>query len=370
MKKIITGISLIFFSSLSYTQNIGFGTTTPQSLVHIKGYTDATQLLIDANNTQNNTNPLMRFRNGAGRDLVHFSSDDSTNIFIGINTGKLNNAKLYSDLKGKHNIFIGRNAGAANTDGYANTTVGSFSLQTNSLGNYNAALGIGALQNNTTGSVNTAVGYAALYSNTIGTNNTGLGYYTEVSANNLFNVTVIGNSAIVNASNKVVIGGNFAGMVIGGYAGWSNLSDGRFKQNIHDNVPGLDFILNLRPVTYTIDLQKLDEHIMQLMPDSLKQARMKLKDYSKANEEEHTGFIAQEVEALADSLGYKFDGINKPQNVTDNYSIVYSQFIMPLVKAVQEQEHIIQDQNNRINRQQQLIEQMSIELRSIKEKLK
>ena len=58
--------------------------------------------------------------------------------------------------------------------------------------------------------------------------------------------------------------------------------------------------------------------------------------YNRSESIVQTGFIAQEVEKTAQALGYNFDGVNAPQNVTDTYSISYSQFIMPLVKAVQE----------------------------------
>ncbi|MBS3777137.1 MAG: tail fiber domain-containing protein, partial [Bacteroidales bacterium] len=41
--------------------------------------------------------------------------------------------------------------------------------------------------------------------------------------------------------------------------GWSNFSDGRFKTNITPDVPGLEFILKLKPVTFNWDLQALEE---------------------------------------------------------------------------------------------------------------
>jgi hypothetical protein len=128
-------------------------------------------------------------------------------------------------------------------------------------------------------------------------------------------------------------------MVIGGYAGWSNLSDGRFKEDIRENVPGLSFINELRPVTYWIDSDKLQRHITSQMPDSLARRFLPTPD-QRANDENfiHTGFIAQEVEALAKRIGYNFDGVNTPKNPTDNYSIAYSQFVPSLVKAIQEQQ--------------------------------
>ena len=206
MKKFIFFIAFVFLTFFIHAQNTGIGTITPEGRLHVKGNSDASQLIVDANSVQANTNSLFRLRNASGRDLLTLHSDDSTNVFLGTNTGKLNSAMLYSDVKGKHNIFIGRNVGTNNTNGYVNTAVGGLALSTNSLGYHNAAFGASALQNNTTGTVNTAVGYAALFSNTTGTNNTAVGYYADVLSNNLFNATAIGYNAKVSASNCLVLG--------------------------------------------------------------------------------------------------------------------------------------------------------------------
>ncbi len=58
----------------------------------------------------------------------------------------------------------------------------------------------------------------------------------------------------VNASNVVEIG-NSSVTNIGGTVGWTVYSDGRFKKNIQPNVPGLSFITQLTPVTYTFDVR-------------------------------------------------------------------------------------------------------------------
>jgi hypothetical protein len=73
----------------------------------------------------------------------------------------------------------------------------------------------------------------------------------------------IGNTATVNASNKVVIG-NSSVTSIGGYANWSNFSDGRFKRNVKEDVPGLAFITKLRPVTYTLDVDAINDFIQKI----------------------------------------------------------------------------------------------------------
>ena len=244
---------------------------------------------------------------------------------------------LYFNTTGGANTATGYRALYFNTAGENNIAIGNQAVYNNIGGNMNIGLGYYTLFNNSGGNENTAVGNWTLKSNTTGSDNTALGYYADVSSGTLTNAMALGYGATVNASNKVVIGSNTVGMVIGGYAPWSNLSDGRFKENVKEDVPGLKFITKLHPVTYTINTQKLEEHIMQNMPDDIKAARKQTPEqYAKAKSKIQTGFVAQEVEKTAKEIGYNFDGVNAPQNETDNYSIAYSQFVVPLVKAVQE----------------------------------
>lgn len=268
---------------------------------------------------------------------------------------------------GASNSGFGHNTLLNITSGNYNSAFGARALRENTTGNYNSGFGTNALINNNSGYNNTAVGITCLGQNTTGYDNTGIGMYNlinnttgylnsalgsgaDVSIGTLTNAIVMGGNAVVNASDKVVIGVNHPSMVIGGYANWSNLSDGRFKENVKENVPGLDFITRLRPVTYTINNKKLDEHVMQNMSEDLRARKMQnAESYAAAAQKIQTGFIAQEVEKTAKELGYAFDGINAPKNNTDNYSIAYSQFIMPLVKAVQEQQQMIKDLKQEIS---------------------
>jgi hypothetical protein len=51
----------------------------------------------------------------------------------------------------------------------------------------------------------------------------------------------------------------------------------------------------------------------------------------------YSGFSAQQVDSVAKSVGYNFAGVVRPQNdTTDTYGLSYSDFVVPLVKAVQE----------------------------------
>lgn len=255
-------------------------------------------------------------------------------------SGKYNTANgfqaLYTNTIGEENTASGFQVLYANTTGNYNTAIGSNALGSNTSGNYNSAYGKSAMQLNTTGQYNTSIGNTSLLSNTTGSYNTAIGYYSDVNAGTYSNSSAIGNVSIITASNQVRIG-NGSITSIGGQVGWSTLSDGRFKENVKEEVPGLLFINQLRPVTYHYNFKKFDEYIMKSMPDSLKAKRMQTNEtYQAASANTYTGFIAQEVEATAQKVGYNFSGVDNPKNEGDTYSLRYAEFVVPLVKSVQE----------------------------------
>ena len=100
--------------------------------------------------------------------------------------------------------------------------------------------------------------------------------------------------------------------------------------------------MKLRPVTYTVNEEKLNEALgnnhsaVNTDPDALR-----------------TGFIAQEVESAATNLGYEFSGVDKPKHDADFYSLRYAEFVVPLVKAIQEQQAIIAELQNELNKLRQ-----------------
>ncbi len=161
--------------TFSTNGKVGIGTTSPAARLHIKGTSNGSQLIIDAGASQTNSQPLIRLRYSAGFDLMHIHSDDSTNIFIGVHSGEMNDTTFLS-WDGTRNTFIGCHAGADNSHGWENTAVGSFSLANNTSGALNTAVGYNALTSNTTAWSNTAIGNSALEFNTTGQGNTGCGF--------------------------------------------------------------------------------------------------------------------------------------------------------------------------------------------------
>lgn len=222
---------------------------------------------------------------------------------------------------GNYNTASGYASLYPNTTGYYNTANGAYSLYSNTTGYLNTASGASSLDSNTTGSQNTASGYSAGDTNTTGNYNTFVGASSDAAANNLTNATAIGNGAIVNASNKVRIG-NASVTVIEGQVAWSYPSDVRLKEAIRDLELGLDFVLGLRPVAFQM---------------------------KRGNGRTDMGFLAQDIETLIGD-GYNLVGIG--QDAERTLSLRATDLLAPLVKAVQEQQELIENQRVQIQAQQ------------------
>jgi hypothetical protein len=180
-----------------------------------------------------------------------------------------------------------------------------------------------------------------------------LGYNAGVSSGVLTNATAIGYQATVNASNKIRLGDATVTKVEGPVA--YTISDGRFKNNISEtDVKGLEFIKRLRPVVYNFDTKRFEAFLTQNMPDNIRRKYMD-KDFSSSTAIRQSGFIAQEVEKAAQEIGYNFNGVHAPDNSNDNYSLAYSQFVVPLVKGMQEQQQMIEQQQQQIDELKKLV---------------
>jgi galactitol-specific phosphotransferase system IIB component len=253
----------------------------------------------------------------------------------------------------------------ANTAGSLNTAVGSSALGMNTTAHFNTAFGAGALPWLASGNGNTAVGTSALANITFGINNTAIGYNSFQTSLDIGNSTAIGADAQILLSNQVQIGGATV-QLIGGSVAWSIVSDGRFKNISEEEVKGLDFITRLKPVIYNFDTQKYEEFLLKNLPKEKRDEIMSKKDYSQSKAVVHSGFIAQEVEKAAEESGFDFNGVHHPENENDNYSIAYSLFTVPLVKAVQELNEKNEKQQILINTLLNETEHLKAELEAIK----
>ncbi len=285
-------------------------------------------------------------------------------------TGSENTATGYRAMEennGSFNVADGYYALRQN-QGDFNTALGYMSMFTNSSGNGNTAVGKSSLFNSIDGWDNTAIGADALSSINNGDYNTALGSRaTFNSPNGINNTLSLGYNANVTASNAARVG-NANVTNIGGQVGWSTLSDGRFKENVEGDVPGIKFIQKLRPVTYNYNLASYNKHSgFDIETDTLMSEQSKrdwLEQQAKSEAITYTGFIAQEVEQAANEMNYNFSGVVKPQNDADHYAIRYAEFVVPLVKATQEQQDELESLKSEIAELKVLVSQLTSSERS------
>jgi trimeric autotransporter adhesin len=266
-----------------------------------------------------------------GRHALFNNSIGTGNTAVGAET-------LFNNTTGNNNVALGFNSLYYNTVASGNTAAGVNAQYFAALG-ANTGIGGNALMNTTASMYNTAVGYNSGSRYNMGYNNTMVGANCDISRSDLYNCVAIGQDVTCTDVSQVRIG-NLATYSIGGYASWTVISDGRMKKEIKEKVIGLDFIMKLRPVTYQLDLNALNNH--------LNKGTKKIADSTSARviaqkgQKRYTGFIAQEVESAAKLANYNFSGLEKPGNDNSTYGLRYDEFISPMIKALQEQQQILQ----------------------------
>lgn len=257
------------------------------------------------------------------------------NVFLGVNTlkkittGICNTALGYNTLQdnqtGHENVAIGYEALYSNSAGSQNIAIGAYCSEKLVNGNDNTAIGMGAMLNATTGNNNTAIGYRALHTNTNYSNCTGLG----------------ANSA-VTASNQVQIGDT--NVTVYAQTAVQTRSDARDKVEIQDTVLGLDFIKKLTPRQFKMNSREL------YFEQGKQRDFTATNDGSKAGKRFHQGFVAQEVKKVIEEMNVDFAGYqdHKINGGEDVLSLGYTEFIAPIVKAIQQQQHIIEQLQQRV----------------------
>ena len=283
----------------------------------------------------------------------------SANLFAGTGVSTAGNdnaifgANAGSGNTGLYNVIIGANAAVSKAAGDLNTIIGWYAGKfassagntfagaqagENTTGGPNTFIGEKAGRFTTTGTLNVFVGNSSAITNTIGDKSTIIGYGADMSSPALGNATAIGYQTIVNASNKVRLGNSLV-TVIEGQVAFTAASDRRFKKDIRDINEGLDFIKKLRPVSYL-----------------MKEGDNRL----------NWGFIAQDIESL---LGTNHAVLTIGGDSLRSLGLRYTDFVAPMVKAIQEQQKMIdslQAQVNEKNKKITELESSKSELESLK----
>lgn len=212
MKNLFKLLFLITAAGSAQTvTNLGTGTTTiGERNVHIGNNAGSSAVVND-----NNDNVYVGFQAGMA------DTNGDHNVFVGSNAGKSNtggqrnvavgSAAGTNITSGSENVVIGLNSGSQLTTTAGNTFVGNRAGQV-STSNYNSFYGSSAGINNTTGSYNCFFGYGAGSTGTIGTANTCLGTNAgNAVAASGSNVYVGYETGSHNANKDNVMIGAFAG---------------------------------------------------------------------------------------------------------------------------------------------------------------
>jgi len=255
---------------------------------------------------------------------------------------------------GIYNVMLGGEAGDAMTDADGNVALGWRSLTSNTLGHGSTAVGAQCLfsQNygSSTNAYNTCVGHSAGYtistgvSNTLvgglagdnfatGNSNVIMGYNSDTAASDTSQIIVLGTGVTSQAANNFTFGfGATDSNIAFGATSITAPSDVRLKEDIQDEKIGLDFIKDLRPVTFRWKKAKdIDPEMRTHDPDS---------DERVMNGKYNHGFIAQEVKQVIDSYSDIKDGFDMwSADPTDGRQRIGEASLMPImVKAIQELE--------------------------------
>ena len=235
-----------------------------------------------------------------------------------------------STLNASRNVAVGANSLQSVTTGIQNTGVGFYAASGLTTGDYNFGLGSNSIQYTTTGSGNIGIGRSAGDTITTGSFNTLIGYNTDVSSSSASNQIAMGYEVTSVGNNNFTFGNSGTDSNIAfGATSITAPSDVRLKEDIQDEEVGLDFINDLRPVTFQWKKEKDIPSDMKAYKEGSEERTM--------NGKYNHGFIAQEVKEVIDNHNLKEGFDMWAEDEADGRQRVAPNALMSvMVKAVQE----------------------------------
>ena len=252
-----------------------------------------------------------------GHDNVAIGPSSLQNLVTGTDNIAIGSFSAYSQTGNFDTIAIGRDALRFCTD-YANIAIGTNSLRTLVTGFNNCAVGRYSFSNTTSGSGNTGFGFLSGQAFVSGSNNTFIGYSTgDATLLNGSNNTLIGYDAepsTSTANNQITLGNASISTLRCAVTSITSLSDERDKDEITELSAGIDFINDIKPVSF-------------IWKDRNEEGKQGIKD---------SGFTAQNLKevqekySLSEELKLVYD--ENPEKLEASYG----RLIPVLVKAIQE----------------------------------
>jgi len=243
------------------------------------------------------------FNTAIGRSALRLCTSGSSNVAIGLSAGDVHTT-------GNNNVFIGESTGKYNTTGAENTYVGWYA------GNHGGV-------NMTTGSHNTYIG--------MGCSGSAVSNIAEI---------VLGRAVNGAGSKTFTVGVSYSAThrrtldLTSSATSFTNPSDLRLKENITDSSVGLNFINDLRPITYTWKARKD-------VPTDMSQYKENSTVPCAGTGKTNYGFIAQEVKATIDNHSVANGQAIHSQDPDGTQHLSPAELVPMLVKALQEADNKI-----------------------------
>jgi hypothetical protein len=292
-------------------------------------------------------NPVFTFNTVLGSDaLKGYTVTGTTNIGNNVAVGY---KALINGRTPSNNTAVGVEAMLNCISCSNNVAIGYLALTASATGVQNVGIGSSASAALTSGALNTSAGTGSLGGVTTGSFNTAIGFLAYPTGN-FSNSIVIGYFRNVSADNQVRFG-NTSVTSIGGQVAWTALSDGRAKSDVREDVPGLELIKKLEPVTYHVDRNWVEK--MEQM-DEVKNAFHL--PATQADKVRHTGLKAQMLKKAIAETGLESDIVDAPENEDGVYGVRYELLVVPLVKTIQEQQQKIAVVQKMIQEMQQQLQ--------------
>jgi hypothetical protein len=275
-----------------------------------------------------------------GHNALVVNSTGASNTAVGVealdaNTTASNNTAvgrqaLSANTTGNSNVAIGYQSLDANTTAGGNTAIGTYAGTANTTGDSNTFFGYEAGDKVTTGTSNVAMGHRSMGTLTTGSSNTVVGQGANTSASGASSQIVLGQGVTGNANSSFCFGtGSSDSAISNGATSITAPSDIRLKEDIQDEVVGLNFINELRPVTFLWKKAKDVPPEMKAYSDSEERVM---------NGKYNHGFVAQEVKEAIDNNPDIKEGFDMwSEDDADGRQRIGEAALMPImVKAVQE----------------------------------
>jgi hypothetical protein len=298
------------------------------------------------------------------------AANNDYSIFLDASSGS---AVFRGNIYADNGYFKGDITGASGTfSGVLAATSGSFS-GTITAGNSSV---IGDWKVDSEGTLGTGLGLSGtyLFANAASGNGVSFGVYTNKSifAWQGFSAASSTPLTFVNSAPQISSGGgvrindafvpsadntyslgytNNRWQIVRSAGGVSTTSDVRTKKDIADSALGLNFIKDLRPVSYKfISGGKIykDNAVKEIVDGVIIEPEL----IDRPGERTHWGFLAQNVKeaidksGVEDFAGWQLDDVNDPESAQ---SLVHTELLGPMAKAIQELSNMVESLQQEVN---------------------